>query len=109
MNPGRGLDHSVCWSVKPGTVTTVTQRIGPVSVRSRIGEPTSAPTSKTGTPMTEERKHALLLAAAILAARKLAALENDRPSPAKLAAVETAIDRAKFILDRIDARWPAER
>ena len=32
-------------------------------------------------PMTEERKHALLLAATILAARKLAALESDRPSP----------------------------
>ena len=41
--------------------------------------------------MTEERKHALLLAATILAARKLAALADDRPSPAKLAAVETAI------------------
>jgi hypothetical protein len=56
--------------------------------------------------MTEERKHALLLAATILAARKLAALESDRPSPAKLSAVETAIERAKFILDRIDAKWP---
>jgi len=56
--------------------------------------------------MTEERKHALRLAAIILAARKLAALENDRPSPAKLSAVETAIERAKFILDRIDAKWP---
>ena len=56
--------------------------------------------------MTEERKHALLFAAALLCARKLAALESDRPSPAKLAAVENAIDQAKFILDRIDRRWP---
>jgi hypothetical protein len=54
--------------------------------------------------MTEERKHALLLAATILAARKLAALDSDRPSPAKLCAVETAIDQAKFILDKIDGR-----
>jgi hypothetical protein len=47
-----------------------------------------------------------LLAATILSARKLAALENDRPSPAKLCAVKTVIDQAKFILERIDARRP---
>jgi hypothetical protein len=35
--------------------------------------------------------------------------ECDRPSPAKLAAVETAIDHAKFILDRIDKRLPEAR
>jgi hypothetical protein len=55
--------------------------------------------------MTEERKHALLFAAALLCARKLAAQYSDRPSPAKLATVETAIDQAKFILERIDKRW----
>jgi hypothetical protein len=41
--------------------------------------------------MTEERKFAILFAATILCARKLATLENDRPSPAKPAAVENAI------------------
>ena len=57
--------------------------------------------------MTENRKYAILLAATILAARKLADLD-DRPSPAKIAAVENAIDKAKFIMDRIDKRWPDE-
>jgi hypothetical protein len=55
--------------------------------------------------MTENRKFALLFAATILCARKLIELDSDRPSPAKIAAVET-IDQAKFILDRIDKRWP---
>jgi len=54
-----------------------------------------------------ERKYALLFAATILAARKLANLsDNIGPTPAKICAVETAIDQAKFILDRIEARWP---
>jgi hypothetical protein len=56
--------------------------------------------------MTEERKHALLFAAALFFARKLAALDSDRPSPAKLAAVENAASQAAFILERIDKRWP---
>jgi hypothetical protein len=51
------------------------------------------------------RKHALLFTAALLCAPKLAAQYSDRPSPAKLATVETAIDQAKFILERIDKRW----
>jgi hypothetical protein len=58
--------------------------------------------------MTERRKFALLFAATILAARKLNELDYDRPSPAKFTAVDRAIDRAKFILDRIDQRWPSE-
>ena len=56
--------------------------------------------------MTEERKHTILFAATILCARKLAALESDRPSPAKFTAVDRAIEQAKFILERIDERWP---
>ncbi|HTP69735.1 MAG TPA: hypothetical protein VMJ35_12585 [Dongiaceae bacterium] len=56
--------------------------------------------------MTEERKHALLLAATILSARKLAELESTRPSPAKFMIVDRAIELAKFILQRIDERWP---
>lgn len=57
-------------------------------------------------PMTEERKHALLFTAALLCARKLIELDSDRPSPAKLCAVENAISQAAFILERIDKRWP---
>lgn len=49
--------------------------------------------------MSEERKHALLLAATVLAVRKLAALENEQAGPARVAAVENAISQAKFILD----------
>jgi len=60
--------------------------------------------------MTDERKYALLFAATILAARKLASLEDRTgATPAKIYAVEKAIDQAKFVLDRIEARWPRER
>ena len=55
--------------------------------------------------MTEERKYAVLFAATLLCARKLMEL-GDRPSPAKFAVVEDAIGNAKFILDRIDKKWP---
>ena len=55
--------------------------------------------------MTEERKYAIFFAATILAARKLAAMDSDRPSPAKFCAVDRAIEQAKFILQRIDERW----
>jgi len=55
--------------------------------------------------MTEKRKYAVLFAATLLCARKLMEL-GDRPSPAKFAVVEDAISNAKFILDRIDKRWP---
>jgi hypothetical protein len=52
-------------------------------------------------PKTDERKYALLLAATILAARKLASLDSTTgATPAKTCAVEDAIDKAKFILDR---------
>ncbi|MGC2769446.1 MAG: hypothetical protein WB607_28370 [Candidatus Acidiferrum sp.] len=57
--------------------------------------------------MSEERKFAILIAATILSARKLAELENpDRPSPKKIATVETAIRHAAYILEEIDRKWP---
>ena len=56
--------------------------------------------------MTDDRKYALLLAAAILSARKLAQLDYTRPSPAKFAIVDRAIEQACFILKRIEERWP---
>jgi hypothetical protein len=47
--------------------------------------------------MSEERKFAILIAATILSARKLAELENpDKPSPKKIATVDTAIRNAAY-------------
>lgn len=59
-------------------------------------------------PMSEERKYAILFAATLLCARKLAALDSDRPSPTKIAAVQDAISQATFILEQIDRKWPTE-
>ncbi len=56
--------------------------------------------------MNEERKYAILFAATLLCARKLMDSDSDRPSPAKLCAVDNAIANAEFILTRIDAKWP---
>jgi hypothetical protein len=65
--------------------------------------------------MTEERKHAILLAATILTARKLQPLleedfEKGKPNMATefWAEVYTkhAIERAAHILDLIDEKWP---
>jgi hypothetical protein len=57
--------------------------------------------------VTEERKFAILFAATILAARKLIEMDPNKPNMAKQFYVDHAIDDAAFILDRIDARWPA--
>jgi hypothetical protein len=46
--------------------------------------------------MTEERKHAILLAATILCARKLMEME-DGPSPARLCVVDRAISEAASV------------
>ena len=58
--------------------------------------------------MTEERKFALLFAATILAARKLAEIGDlaDKPCPAREAAIGDAIRKAEAILRRIDALYP---
>jgi hypothetical protein len=58
--------------------------------------------------MTEERKHAILFTATILCARKLAELDSDKPSPAQVYAINTAIEKARFIMDRIDEKWPTK-
>jgi len=55
--------------------------------------------------MDEPRKHAILFAATILAARKLNEL-GDRPSPAREACISDAITNAELILKKIDQRWP---
>jgi hypothetical protein len=67
--------------------------------------------------MTEERKHAILLATVILTARKLQPLleEDDREGKPNMATefwaevyTKKSIERAAHILDLIDAKWPAD-
>jgi hypothetical protein len=53
----------------------------------------------------EGRKRTLLIAASILAARKLAHWDG-RPSPMLEASIADAIAIAEKILQRIDSRWP---
>jgi hypothetical protein len=66
--------------------------------------------------MTEERKHAILLATVILTARRLQPLleEDDKSGKPNMAtefwaevAVKRALERAAHILDLIDEKWPA--
>ena len=57
--------------------------------------------------MDERRKEALLIAAAILAARELARLEY-KPCPATDAAIANAISAAERILRKIDNKFSAE-
>jgi hypothetical protein len=50
----------------------------------------------------------LLIAASILAARKLAAYEGSANVPATIYAISDAITRAEQILREIDKLWPAK-
>ena len=71
----------------------------------RLGALRAMPPSRT--PMTKERKHAILFAATLLRARKLIeTIESDKPNLAKLFFVDRAIQEAEFILERIDRKWP---
>ena len=54
-------------------------------------------------PMDEGRKRVILIAAAILASRKLAQQDSARPSPASNCAIQDAIAFAERIMQRIDA------
>ena len=56
--------------------------------------------------MDEGRKRVLLIAATILACRRLANWDG-RPSPAFEAAIADAISLAEKIMARIDRRWPS--
>jgi hypothetical protein len=56
----------------------------------------------------EGRKRVLLIAASILATRKLANWDG-RPSPALESAIADAITIAERIMARIDSRWPAKQ
>jgi hypothetical protein len=55
----------------------------------------------------EGRKRVLLIAAAILAARKLSQYEGGKRVPATVAAISDAIRWAEQLMDEIDRRWPA--
>ena len=57
--------------------------------------------------MDEGRKRVLLIAASILAARKVAHWEG-RPSPVLESTIADAISLADKILSEIDARWPTK-
>jgi hypothetical protein len=67
--------------------------------------------------MTEERKHAILLATVILTARRLQPLleEDDKAGKPNMGAefwaevyTKKSMERAAHILDLIDAKWPAD-
>jgi hypothetical protein len=52
--------------------------------------------------MDEGRKRVILIAAAILASRKLAQQDSTRPSPASISAIQDAIVFAERIMREID-------
>jgi hypothetical protein len=56
--------------------------------------------------MDEGRKRVLLIAASILAARKLAQYDGGKRVPATVAAISDAVRWAEEIMREIDHRWP---
>jgi hypothetical protein len=54
----------------------------------------------------EGRKRVLLIAAAILAARKLAQYDAGKRVPTTMCAIADAVRWAEEILQEIDRRWP---
>jgi hypothetical protein len=59
--------------------------------------------------MDEGRKRVLLIAATILAARKLAQYDGGKRVPATVAAIADAVRWAEEIMKAIDERWPSRR
>ena len=59
--------------------------------------------------MEEGRKRVLLIAAAILAARKLAQFDGGKRVPATISAISNAIRWAEELMAEIDRRWPASK
>jgi hypothetical protein len=57
--------------------------------------------------MDEGRKRVLLIAASILAARKLAQYDGGKRVPATVAAIADAVRWAEELMKAIDERWPA--
>ncbi len=58
--------------------------------------------------MDEGRKRVLLIAASILAARRLAQFEGGARVPAAICAISDAIRWAEEIMAEIDRRWPTK-
>jgi hypothetical protein len=56
----------------------------------------------------EGRKRVLLIAASILAARKLAQYDGGMRVPATVAAISDAVRWAEEIMREIDSRWPTK-
>jgi hypothetical protein len=56
----------------------------------------------------EGRKRVLLIAASILAARKLSQFDSGAKVPATICAIADAIRWAEQIMQEIDKRWPAK-
>jgi len=56
----------------------------------------------------EGRKRVLLIAASILAARKLAQYDGGKRVPATVAAISDAVRWAEEIMVEIDRRWPSK-
>ena len=59
--------------------------------------------------MDESRKRVLLIAASILAARKLAQFDGGKRVPATVSAITDAVRWAEEIMKAIDDRWPTSR
>ena len=59
--------------------------------------------------MDEGRKRVLLIAAAILAARKLAQFDGGKRVPATVSAISDAIRWAEELMAEIDRRWPVSK
>ena len=59
--------------------------------------------------MDEGRKRVLLIAASILAARKLAQFDGGKRVPATMSAIADAVRWAEEIMKAIDDRWPTTR
>ena len=59
--------------------------------------------------MDEGRKRVLLIAASILAARKLAQFDGGTRVPATMSAIADAVRWAEEIMKAIDERWPTTR
>ena len=59
-------------------------------------------------PMDEGRKRVLLIAASILAARKLAQFDGGKRVPATISAIADSIRWAEEIMADIDRRWPTK-
>lgn len=59
--------------------------------------------------MDEGRKRVILIAAAVLAARKLAQYDPVRKVPATICAISDAVKWAEELMEEIDRRWPCQK